>query len=77
MDPVQLALDLVELRRGLGCALDADRVNQSLEAPVQALEIVAVRQGAFPEMFQDAGQELVEGPQRSKAIGQCGIPNAR
>ncbi len=45
--------------------------------PVKPLKIVGVGHRALAEVFEDATEELIKRPQRSEAVGQCGIPNAQ
>jgi hypothetical protein len=44
---------------------------------VEGLEIVGIGHRAFAEVLEHPTEKLVEGPQRSEAVGQCSIPNAQ
>jgi hypoxanthine phosphoribosyltransferase len=77
VDSIELSFELVELRGGIDRAVDADFVHDLFELLVQRLKIVRVGNRTFFKVLEYPAEELVEGPQRSEAIGQCGIPNAQ
>jgi hypoxanthine phosphoribosyltransferase len=77
MDPVELSLELVELRGRVDGAVDPDLVDDLFQSLVEGLKVVCIGHGPFVEVLKDPAEELVEGPQRSEAVGQCGIPNAQ
>jgi hypothetical protein len=71
VDPVELPLELVELRSGVDGAVDPDLVDDFFEAFVEALKVIGIGNRPFIEVLEDPAEELVEGPQRSEALGAC------
>jgi hypothetical protein len=77
LNAVELALQLIESGCRILCALDSDFVDEILEPAAERLEVVGIRDRALAQVLEHASKELIKGPERAKAIGQYGIPNAR
>ena len=70
MDPVELAFDGLEFDEHTFVDIAADSGNEILNALIEHVKIVVVRNRPLPTVFVDSCQKLVEGPQRTEAIRQ-------
>ncbi len=77
MNPIELAFELIQLGSRVDGTLDSDLVDKLFQSFVKGLKIVGVGHRSFAEVLEHPAEELVKGPQRSEAVGQCGIPNAQ